>query len=148
MHPPPAGWPRISTAIVYRDARAAIDWLCGAFGFELRLLVEDEKGGVRHSELTYGGGLLMVAQEDVVAAPRFGVPQRSPLTLAGINTQNLMLYVDDVEAHCARARAAGARIIAEIETHDYGDEYWADRSYGAVDPEGHMWWISQRIRGA
>ena len=31
--------------------------------------------------------------------------------------------------------------------HDYGDAYWADRSYGAIDPEGHLWWFSQRIRG-
>ncbi len=39
------------------------------------------------------------------------------------------------------------RIVAEPELHDHGEGYWADRSYGAVDPEGHLWWISQRIRG-
>ena len=50
-------------------------------------------------------------------------------------------------AHCARARQAGARIVAEPEVHDYGDAYWADRSYGAIDPEGHLWWFSQRLRG-
>ncbi len=69
---------------------------------------------------------------------------------AGGNTQTLMLYVDDVDAHCARARAAGAagdRIVAEPELHDYGAEHWADRSYGALDPEGHLWWVSQRVRG-
>ena len=57
-----------------------------------------------------------------------------------------MLYVDDVDAHCSRARAAGASIFAEPEVHDYGADYWSDRSYGAVDPEGHHWWFTQRIR--
>jgi uncharacterized glyoxalase superfamily protein PhnB len=46
----------------------------------------------------------------------------------------------------AQARAGGARIIEEPETHDYGADYWTDRSYGALDPEGHLWWVTQRIR--
>ena len=41
----------------------------------------------------------------------------------------------------------GARIIDEPSVHDYGEDYWTDRSYGAVDPEGHMWWFTQRLRG-
>ena len=57
-----------------------------------------------------------------------------------------MVFVDDVDAHCARARAAGARIADEPKVHDYGEDYWADRSYGAVDPEGHLWWFTQRVR--
>jgi uncharacterized glyoxalase superfamily protein PhnB len=43
-------------------------------------------------------------------------------------------------------RARGARIIEEPATHDYGEDYWADKSYGALDPEGHMWWVTQRLR--
>jgi uncharacterized glyoxalase superfamily protein PhnB len=61
-------------------------------------------------------------------------------------TQNIMFYVDDVDAHYARARSRGARIVEELATHDYGSDYWADRSYGALDPEGHLWWIAQRLR--
>ncbi len=57
-----------------------------------------------------------------------------------------MLYVDDANAHCEHARARGAIIIDEPSTHDYGEGYWADRSYGATDIEGHMWWITQRLR--
>ena len=57
-----------------------------------------------------------------------------------------MIHVEDVDAHCARARAAGAMIVDEPTVHDYGEDYWADRSYGAVDPEGHLWWFTQRIR--
>jgi uncharacterized glyoxalase superfamily protein PhnB len=66
--------------------------------------------------------------------------------LGGANSQSLMFYVDDAEAHCAQARACGAHIVEEPAVHDYGDDYWSDRSYGAIDPEGHLWWITQRLR--
>jgi len=46
----------------------------------------------------------------------------------------------------ARARAAGATIVEEPSLHDYGEAYWADRAYGATDPEGHLWWFVQRLR--
>jgi uncharacterized glyoxalase superfamily protein PhnB len=146
MNPTPAGWPRIASALYYHDPARMIDWLCEAFGFELRIKVEGEGGSVEHSELTFGDGLIMVGPQRTGAATRFQTHMLSPLD-AGGNTQGLMIYVDDVDAHCARARASGARIVAEPQLHDYGEGYWADRSYGAVDPEGHLWWISQRIRG-
>ena len=145
MKPTPVGWPRISSGLYYRDPAAMIDWLCGAFGFELRVKVEGEGGRIEHSQLSLGGGLIVVGHERAGAERRFGTDLLSPLT-AGGNTQGLMLYVDAVDAHCARARAAGARIVAEPELHDYGPGYWADRSYGATDPEGHLWWFSQRVR--
>lgn len=147
MKPTPTGWPRISSGLYYRDAARMIDWLCEAFGFAVRLKVEGEGGRIDHSELTFGDdGLIMVGQERAGPNPRFQTAMLSPLS-AGGNTQGLMLYVDDVDAHCERARAAGARIVAEPEVHDYGADYWADRSYGCIDPEGHLWWISQRLRG-
>jgi uncharacterized glyoxalase superfamily protein PhnB len=146
MKPTPAGWPRISPGIYYRDASRMIDWLCEAYGFEVRLKVEGEGGSIVHSELTLGDGLIMVGESLGDKARRFETTIQSPLD-AGCNTQNLMVYVDDADAHCAHARAAGARIVAEPELHDYGDDYWADRSYGAIDPEGHLWWFTQRIRG-
>jgi uncharacterized glyoxalase superfamily protein PhnB len=142
----PKGWPRISTSIFYQDAAAAIDWLCRAFGFEVRLKVEGDGGRIEHSELTFGEGLIMVGQE----GPSPGRPHlasfRSPKTIGGYNTHSLMVYVDDVEAHCQRARAAGATISSDPAVHDYGEDLWADRSYGATDPEGHHWWFTQRVR--
>lgn len=147
MQPTPPGWPRISACVVYRDAARMIDWLCEAFGFEVRLKVEGEGGRIEHSELEFGDGLIMVSSERTGSGRRFETEMLSPLS-AGGNTQNLMLYVDDADAHCARAREAGAKIVAEPELHDYGDDYWADRSYGAIDPEGHIWWVSQRMRSA
>ena len=147
MNPTPAGWPRITSAVHYRDPGAMIDWLCQAFGFAVRIRVEDGAGKVQHSELTYGNdGLIMVSPERAAADQRFGTDLVSPLQ-AGANTQGLMLYVDDVDAHCTQARAAGARIVHGPEVHDYGPEHWADRSYAAIDPEGHLWWVSQRVRG-
>ena len=146
MKPTPEGWPRLSTAIYYRDASAMIDWLCAAFGFAIRLKIEGEGGRIEHSEITYDEAVVMVCSERLSSAVKFGTPMLSPLTTAG-NTQSLMLYVDDVDAHCAQARAHGAKIIDEPKVHDYGEDYWADRSYGAIDPEGHMWWFTQRLRG-
>ena len=70
----------------------------------------------------------------------------SPRDIGGRNTQALCLFVDDADAHCAHARAHGATIYSEPATHDYGDDYWSDRSYGASDLEGHTWWFMHRLR--
>jgi uncharacterized glyoxalase superfamily protein PhnB len=70
----------------------------------------------------------------------------SPLDLGDRINQALCMFVDDADAHCAHARARGATIISEPSTHDYGDDYWSDRSYGANDCEGHQWWFMQRLR--
>jgi uncharacterized glyoxalase superfamily protein PhnB len=59
----------------------------------------------------------------------------------------LCFFVDDVDAHHAQATELGARIVREPKTTDYGDGYWTDRSYGALDCEGHLWWFMQRLRG-
>ena len=75
-----------------------------------------------------------------------GLPCTSPRALGGANTQVLCVCVDDVDAHAARARRAGAIIREEPTTNDYGEEYWADRSYRAEDPEGHQWFFMQRVR--
>jgi uncharacterized glyoxalase superfamily protein PhnB len=143
MKTPPPGWPRISSALYYDDPKAAIDWLCKAFGFEVRLLVEGDGGRVEHSELVFGEGLIMVG--DAKKRDRSST-RRSPGEVGGGNTQNMMVYVDDVEAHCAHARAAGAAVVQEPETQDYGDEYWTDRGYQCRDPGGHHWWFYQRMK--
>ena len=66
---------------------------------------------------------------------------KSPASIEGKNTQTIHIKIDtDVDAHCERARQAGARIIAEPETQFYGD-----RSYRCVDPEGHIWTVGQTV---
>src|SRR5437867_12327343 len=66
----PKGWPRISPAVIYHDAAGAIDWLCRAFGFEVRIKVEGDKGRIEHSELVIGDGVIMVATSKTEVQPR------------------------------------------------------------------------------
>jgi len=147
MKPTPAGWPRITASLYYDDAAKGIDWLCRAFGFEVVLKVEGEGGRIEHSQLKFGDGLVMVGSTGT--SPRDEAPWKemyaSPKTL-GKSTQGLAVFVDDCDAHCAHAREHGAVIFREPKTEDYGDDYWTDRTYGAIDCEGHHWWFMQRVR--
>ena len=147
MKPTPKGWPRIASAVWYEDAPKAIDWLCRAFGFEVRLVCEGEGGRIEHSELVFGEGLIMVngtRGDDRPGHERMASPRAN----GGVNTQVLCVCVDDADAHCARARDAGAHIFREPAEDDHGPEYPLDRTYGARDPEGHLWFFMQRVRDA
>jgi uncharacterized glyoxalase superfamily protein PhnB len=125
---------RMSSALFYQDPRAAIDWLQKAFGLELTMLLEDGDGGVAHSQLTFGDSVVMVGAE-------WTQDHKSPKSIGGKNTQTVSIQIDDdIDAHCARARAAGAEIHAEPETQFYGD-----RTYRCRDPEGHIWNVSQTV---
>lgn len=147
MQPTPPGWPRVSVSLFYDDAAAAIDFLCRAFGFTVRLRVDGPEGRVVHSELEFGpDGLLMVGTSRTDPRERT-LPLVSPRQTGGLCTGALALFVDDVDAHCERARLAGAAIEDEPTTHDYGEAYWADRTYRCTDLEGHQWWFMQRVRG-
>jgi len=132
----------MSCSLSYQDPARAIDWLVGAFGFRVRISIPNAAGGIEHSELLFGDAVIMVAgerqQEPLLA--------RSPKSLGGANTRGLFIYVDDVEAHFAQAVAAGAVVARPLATTDYGPEYWMDRGYAALDPEGHAWYFAQRLR--
>lgn len=131
---PPDGWPRLSVALYYDDPRAALDWLAKAFGFETRVCVTGPDGSIVHSEMEFGEAVIMIGGTAGYA------DRKSPRALGGINTQSVQLFVDDTDAHFARARAAGAVITYEPQDKEYGD-----RSYGALDCEGHLWWFTQRL---
>lgn len=147
MKPPPKDWPQISPCIFYDDPVAAIDWLCRVFGFDVRLKVEGDDGRIVHSELEFGAGLIMVSDVNRKSDELHAVPAVSPRGLDGRVTMALAMFVDDADAHCAHAKEAGATILNEPETHDYGPDHWADRTYRAADLEGHQWWFMQRVRG-
>ena len=136
----------MSSALSYDDAAAAIDWLCRAFGFAVRIKVQGDDGRIQHSELMWGESVIMVAQAGRRPDRPTWPAGASPNSLGGVNTQSVMLFVDDAEAHCAHARVHGATIVQEPMLADYGEEYWADRSYGAVDCGGHLWWFTERVR--
>lgn len=131
-----ADWraPLIS-AICYQDPKAAIAWLEKAFGFELVMLIEDDQGNLMHSEMRWGDAAVMVGNE-------WSADHKSPRSIGGKNTQTVHVQItEDVDAHCARARAAGGEIVAEPETQFYGD-----RTYRCRDPEGHLWTIGQTVK--
>ena len=117
----------IYPALSYRDAAAAIDWLGRAFGFEQIMAAPGPDGAIAHAELRLGDGIIMLG----TAQPERG--WRSPRDLPGSN-QTLYVYLPDPDAHCARARAAGATIVREPNDTDYGS-----REYAATDLEGHEW---------
>ena len=144
MKAPPAGWPRMSASVFYDKPRAAITWLCRAFGFEVRMLVDGPGDDIAHSELVLAEALIMVSGTN--GSEPWQKSYKSPQQAGGV-TQALAFHIEDVDAHHARAVQAGARIIREPATNDYGADYWSDRSYGALDPEGHLWWFMQRMRG-
>ena len=118
-------------AMRYRDAPAAIEWLGKAFGFEKHLVVPGENGTIAHAQLTFGNGMIMLgsARND-----EFGRLVKPPQEIGGAGTQSAYVIVDDVDAHYARAKAAGAEIIMEVEDQSYGG-----RLYACRDPEGHLW---------
>lgn len=120
----------IFPSLSYDDAAAAIDWLCLAFGFRRRLVVPGPEASIRHSELSLGAGVIMVGS----ARPAEG--RLSPRNLQGLH-QVLSVYVEDPDAHCTRARAAGAAIVQEPAGTSFGA-----RGYLARDPEGHHWFFA------
>jgi uncharacterized glyoxalase superfamily protein PhnB len=140
-NPTPPGWPRISSSPVYIYASRAIEFLHRAFGFEVRRCFKDGSGLITHAELTFGEGLIVISSS--ILGENYQV---SPGLTGGKNTQTMAVFVDDVDAHCERARAAGATIVHELKTTDYGEDYWIDRAYEAVDPEGHHWRFVQRLK--
>lgn len=121
---------KIIPGLRYRDARGAIDWLCNTFGFERHLVVDDPDGGIAHAQLTLGRSMIMLGGHRDDA---YGRMMRSPVEV-GHNTQSLYVVVADADAHLARARAAGAEVVLDIEDKDYGG-----RSYTCKDLEGHIW---------
>jgi uncharacterized glyoxalase superfamily protein PhnB len=113
----------------YEDAPAAIEWLVAAFGFEAIAVYPGEDGTINHAELRLGDGgwvMLSTARDD-----RFNL--HPPRTL-GASSQGIAAYVDDIDAHYQRAKAAGAEMVDELSDTDYGA-----RGYTARDPEGHLW---------
>ena len=131
---PPAGNQRIIPYLAYADAPAAIEFLCKAYGFEAGMQMEMGDGVLGHAELHLGDNVVFLS----TAFAEMG--HASPRDLKAVHGQ-VMIYVDDVDAHYEHARAAGAEIAEEIT-----DQFYGDRNYRTVDPEGHHWIFTQHIR--
>ena len=128
--------PTPSTAIPclrYRDAPAAIEWLCRVFGFEQQLVVPDGEGGIAHAQLALAGGMVMLGS---ARANEYGQLMKQPDEVGGFQTQSTYLVVADTDGVHARALAAGAKISLPLKDEDYGG-----RGFSCFDPEGHLWSI-------
>jgi uncharacterized glyoxalase superfamily protein PhnB len=127
--------PAFIPSIIYRDNRAALKWLQAAFGFEPSEVLTDSKDNIVHAEMTHGDGVIMVGSE-------FTSWAKSPASVGDCNTQRVHVRLEQgIDEHCAHARAAGAKILMEP-----ADQFYGDRCYIAVDPEGHRWTFSQQVK--
>jgi uncharacterized glyoxalase superfamily protein PhnB len=117
----------------YRNAPAAIDWLCTVFGFERHVVYENPDGTIAHAELTLNGGMVMLgsAKDD-----EYSRGFKSPDELDGMETGSIYLVVPDADAAHARAVAAGAVITRPLQDTPYGS-----REFAVKDPEGHSWGV-------
>jgi len=121
-------------SLTYDDARAAIDWLCKAFGFTARLVVPGSDLRIEHSELTLGEAVVMVSKPEMGRVSQKG--------LSGVS-QALSIRVDDPDTHFRQAKVAGAAIIRDLRDEEYGS-----RGYMAKDLEGHVWYFGTYRPGA
>jgi uncharacterized glyoxalase superfamily protein PhnB len=115
--------PNIFPAFRYRDAHAALAWLTKTFGFEKFLEVPMPDGGIAHAEMSLGPGVIML-----------GSMREDPSNPWAAVRQGVYIYVADVDAHYARAKAGGADIVRHLQDTDYGS-----REYSVRDPEGFLW---------
>ena len=126
-----------TASVYYEDPKSALAWLVEAFGLEITMAIDGppEAPEACHYEMSLEGkGRVMVGGQWMSTI-------RSPHGLDGANTQSLHVQInDDVDAHCARARAAGAEIAQEP-----ADQFYGDRTYRAIDVEGHMWTFAQHV---
>jgi uncharacterized glyoxalase superfamily protein PhnB len=117
--------------LTYANAAAAIEWLTRVFGFveHYRYGAPDDPNG---AQLHLGEAWIMIN----------GVrPGRSTPALLGCDTQSLTVFVEDVDAHFERAKAAGAKIVEDLHETEYGE-----RQYGVQDLDGHHWLFSRHAR--
>ena len=115
--------------LTYRNLEEAIAWLRRTFGFKEYFRYGDPVAG---AQLHLGNAWIMVADE----RPR----SKSPASL-GYDTQSLTVFIEDVDAHYAKTKSSGAKIVEELHETEYGE-----RQYGVEDLEGHHWLFSRHAR--
>lgn len=115
----------------YRDASAAIEWLCEVIGFERQLVVPNDDGTIAHAQLAFGNGMIMLGS---AIESEYGRLIKQPEDIDGCETQAPYLVVTDADAVYQRAKKAGAKIVIDIKDEDYGG-----RGFSFRDPEGHLW---------
>jgi len=120
----------VMPALRYKDAPAAIDWLCNVLGFARHAVYAQPDGSIGHAELTLGGGMIMLGSEK---NDEYGRGFKSPGEL-GAETRSAYIVVPDADAVFVRAQSAGAPVIRPLQDTGYGS-----REFTIKDPEGHSW---------
>jgi uncharacterized glyoxalase superfamily protein PhnB len=131
MTEPAATKSTIMPALRYRNAPAAIDWLCQVLGFARHAVYPGPDNTIGHAELTLGGGMIMLGSHK---DDEYGRGFKSPGELGGMETRSVYVVVPDADAVYARAKEAGGVIVRDIEEMPYGS-----REFTVKDPEGHSW---------
>jgi PhnB protein len=126
---PPAGMSQVIPYLFYADLPQAVAWLERAFGFE-RIAIHPTGNGRHHGEMRYGTGMIMMG----TAAAQFAT--ETPHA-AKARTHGTFIYLDAVDEHYARAKAAGAEIVDPPKDEGYGRTYWAR------DLDGHDWFFTR-----
>ena len=121
--PAPQVWPTLRA----RDARALIRFLVDAFGFE-ETVVYGDGDRVDHAQLSWppGGGIMLGSARAADSAD--GDWSLRPGTFGAY------VVTDDPDSLFARATAAGATVLRELNETDYGS-----RDFAVRDPEGNHW---------
>jgi uncharacterized glyoxalase superfamily protein PhnB len=123
----------IMPCLRYRNAPAAIEWLCRTLGFEKTLVVPNEDGTIAHAQLSYGNGMIMLSS---IFDTEFGQLMKQPADIGMAVTQSCYLVVNDADLVHQRALDAGAPIVMPLKDEDYGG-----RGFTCRDPEGQLWSI-------
>jgi uncharacterized glyoxalase superfamily protein PhnB len=118
----------------YRNAKTMIDWLCGVFGFEKQVVYAGPGDIVMHAQLTLGSGMIMVGSvnNETPTSKLF----KQPDEIGGAETQSPYLIASDIDAIYARAKAAGAKMLIDLDEKEHGG-----KAFSCADPEGHVWHI-------
>jgi uncharacterized glyoxalase superfamily protein PhnB len=120
--------------LFYDDVERAVRFLEAAFGFVRTFVSPAPEGGLAHAQLAFGTGRVMLGQT------KGGLElTQSAASLGKLHT-GIYVFVDDVDSHCERARAAGAKVMLEPK-----DQFWGDRMYCAMDPEGQFWMFAKTL---
>jgi uncharacterized glyoxalase superfamily protein PhnB len=130
VYDPARGFPRVVVELAYADPDVAVGWLADAFGFRL-ILRQPESGAIRHADLDTGGGIVMVR----------ATGGQYTACADGHTCKQVLVWVPDVDRHCARSAAAGARIVQPPV-----DKPWGLRQYLVRDIEGHLWEFTRHLR--
>ena len=115
----------------YRDAPAAIQWLCKTLGFTQHLVVPMDDGRIAHAQLVLGQGMIMLGS---IKDTKYDQNLVQPDQIDGKETQSSYLVVNDIDALYQHVTEAGTEIISELVEQEHGGKYFSCR-----DPEGHIW---------